>query len=31
MTTYTELKQQILDYCETYSAVLTDVIINDII
>ena len=31
MTTYTELKQQILDYCETDSAVLTDVIINDII
>tara|TARA_R110001592_G_scaffold309636_1_gene583951 strand:- start:137 stop:838 length:702 start_codon:yes stop_codon:yes gene_type:complete len=31
MTTYTELKQQILDYCETDAAVLTDVIINDII
>ena len=31
MTTYTELKQQILDYCETDSAVLTDVIMNDII
>ena len=31
MTTYTELKQQILDYCETDAAVVTDVIINDII
>ena len=31
MTTYAELKQQVLDYCETDAAVLTDVILNDII
>lgn len=31
MTTYTELKQQILDYCETDSAVLTTTILDDII
>ena len=31
MTTYTELKQQLLDYAETDNQVLTDVILNDII
>ena len=31
MTTYAELKQQILDYTETDSNVLTDTIVNDII
>jgi len=31
MTTYAELKQQILDYTETDTNVLTDTIINDII
>lgn len=31
MTTYTELKQQILDYAETDNAVLTTTIMNDII
>jgi hypothetical protein len=31
MTTYTELKQQILDYCETDAAVLTTTILDDII
>jgi len=31
MSTYAELKQQVLDYCETDSAVLTDTILNDII
>ena len=31
MTTYTELKQQILDYCETDSAVLTTTILDNII
>ena len=31
MTTYTELVQQIRDYTETDSSVLTDSIINDFI
>jgi hypothetical protein len=31
MTTYTELVQQIRDYTETDSAVLTDAICNDFI
>ena len=31
MTTYTELVQQIRDYTETSSDVLTDTIVNDII
>ena len=31
MTTYAELKQQILDYTETDDNVLTDTIVNDII
>ena len=31
MTTYTELVQQIRDYTETSSDVLTDTIVNDIV
>ena len=31
MTTYTELKQEILDYAETDSAVLTDTLLNGMI